>query len=72
MLVLNYWKILMFRYLIAIGLLILATTMETAGDALVRMGLYDRVGLSRIPMLAVGAVLLFGYGLMLNLAPLPF
>ena len=62
----------MFRYLIVIGLLILATTMETAGDALVRMGLYDRVGLSRIPMLAVGAVLLFGYGLMLNLAPLPF
>jgi small multidrug resistance family-3 protein len=62
----------MFRYLIVIGLLVLATTMETAGDALVRMGLYDRVGLSRIPMLAVGAVLLFGYGLMLNLAPLPF
>ncbi len=62
----------MFRYLIVIGLLILATTMETAGDALVRIGLYDRIGFSRIPMLALGAVLLFGYGLMLNLAPLPF
>ena len=62
----------MFRYVIVIGLLILATTMETAGDALVRIGLYDRVGFRRIPMLALGAVLLFGYGLMLNLASLPF
>ena len=62
----------MIRYLIAFGLLIVATSLETTGDALVRIGLYDRTGLDRLPSMAAGAALLFGYGFLLNLAPLPF
>ena len=62
----------MIRYLIAIGVLILATTVESAGDAVIRIALYDRTGLSRFLYLALGGGLLFGYGIFLNLAPLPF
>ena len=62
----------MIRYLTVIGLLILATAMETTGDAFVRIGLYDRSGFSRVTILGAGAALLFGYGVLLNLAPLPF
>lgn len=52
--------------------LILATTVEAFGDAVVRMGLYNHTGLIRAGLFAGGALLLFGYGLMLNLAPLEF
>ena len=62
----------MIRYLIVIGLLIVATTLETTGDALVRIGIYDRVGFNRLMPMILGAILLFGYGFILNLAPLPF
>jgi small multidrug resistance family-3 protein len=62
----------MIRYLIVVGLLILATTLETTGDAFVRIGIYDRSGLDRVSVLGLGAILLFGYGFFLNLAPLPF
>ena len=62
----------MTKYLITIALLVLATTLETTGDALVRIGIFERLGLDRLPLLALGAVLLFGYGVLLNLAPLPF
>ena len=51
--------------------LIAATVLEVSGDAIVRTGL-ARAGLARGAMFAVGAALLFGYGLLLNLAPLPF
>ena len=52
--------------------LLVATTLEVSGDAVVRMAIYDYVGLARVwPMLA-GAILLFGYGSFLNLAPLEF
>ena len=62
----------MLRYLIVWAFLIAATTFEASGDALVRVGLFERVGAARIAVMAIGAVLLFGYGVMLNLAPLPF
>ena len=52
--------------------LIIATTLEAFGDAVVRMGVYNHAGLMRAGLFAVGAALLFGYGLMLNLAPLEF
>jgi hypothetical protein len=55
-----------------LGFLIVATTMEASGDAIVRMGLNQpALGLRALLFLA-GAALLFGYGLMLNLAPLEF
>ena len=60
------------KYLLVFGFLIVATTLEAFGDATVRIGLYNRSGASQIAVLLGGGILLFGYGLMLNLAPLPF
>ncbi len=60
------------RYLIVLALVVAATALESSGDALVRLGLFERLGTARIATLAGGAVLLFGYGLLLNLAPMPF
>jgi drug/metabolite transporter (DMT)-like permease len=52
--------------------LLLATTMEATGDAVIRRGLEPNgLGL-RAMFFAGGAALLFGYGLSLNLAPLEF
>jgi hypothetical protein len=62
----------MLRYLIVWTFLIAATTLEASGDALVRIGLFERAGIARVAVMALGALLLFGYGVMLNLAPLPF
>lgn len=62
----------MLRYLMIWAFLIAATTLEASGDALIRIGLFQRAGAARPAVMASGAVLLFGYGLMLNLAPLPF
>lgn len=52
--------------------LIIATTFEVCGDALVRMSIYNHTGMARIGLALIGAVLLFGYGLFLNLAPVEF
>jgi hypothetical protein len=62
----------MLRYLIVWAFLIAATTFEASGDALIRVGLFERIGPARVAVFAVGAALLFGYGVMLNLARLPF
>jgi small multidrug resistance family-3 protein len=56
----------------AVLFLLLATTLEVSGDALVRKGLYDWVGLPRVGLMALGAALLFGYGVSVNLAPFEF
>lgn len=53
-------------------LLIVATTLEVSGDAVVRMALYEHVGAARVALFIGGAALLFGYGTFLNLAPLEF
>ena len=42
------------------------------GDATVRVALYHRTGWLRVAVFGAGAVLLFGYGFFLNLAPLEF
>jgi small multidrug resistance family-3 protein len=52
--------------------LLIATTLEVSGDALVRKALYDHVGLARLGLMVIGAALLLGYGVSLNLAPLEF
>jgi small multidrug resistance family-3 protein len=52
--------------------LILATTLEVSGDALVRIAIYNHAGWSRAGLMIAGAALLFGYGFSLNLAPLQF
>ena len=58
--------------LIIFGLLILATTMEVSGDAIIRMGLAKSALSTKWFYFAAGASLLFGYGLSLNLAPIEF
>lgn len=60
------------KYLLTLGFLVLATSLESSGDALVRLGLFERRGAARVAVLAAGAALLFGYGVFLNLAPMPF
>ena len=52
--------------------LLVATTLEVTGDALVRLAIYKHVGLARIAFGLIGAVLLLGYGISLNFAPLEF
>lgn len=58
--------------LTVLGFLVVATTLEAFGDAIVRMGLNENGVAPRILLFLAGAVLLFGYGLSLNLAPLEF
>jgi hypothetical protein len=54
------------------GFLLIATTLEVSGDAIVRLAIYNHVGLLRLALMVIGAVLLFGYGFSLNLAPVEF
>ena len=53
-------------------LLVIATTLEASGDAVVRMAIYNHVGSIRIGLFLAGAALLLGYGSFLNLAPVEF
>src|ERR1700712_1617403 len=52
--------------------LIIATILETTGDAMIRKTIYDYTGAARIAFGLIGALLLFGYGFILNLAPVEF
>ena len=52
--------------------LVLATSLETFGDAIVRIGIGQTAWLPRSALFLGGAILLFGYGLSLNLAPIEF
>jgi small multidrug resistance family-3 protein len=53
-------------------LLVIATTLEASGDAIVRMAIFNHVGAIRIALFVGGAALLLGYGTFLNLAPFEF
>jgi hypothetical protein len=57
---------------LAFVFLIAATALESFGDAVVRIGLFSRSGAVQAATLLGGAILLFGYGSLLNLAPVPF
>jgi len=52
--------------------LLIATTLEVSGDAIVRKAIFEQVGSIRVGFFLIGAILLFGYGSFLNLAPVPF
>lgn len=58
----------------AIAYLVAATILEVSGDAAIRIALHDHAGVAaaRIGLFALGAALVFGYGTLLNLAPLEF
>jgi hypothetical protein len=53
-------------------LLLLATTLEVSGDAVVRLSIFQHAGLIRIALFLGGGVLLLGYGSLLNIAPVEF
>jgi|SRR5580692_9203133 hypothetical protein len=53
-------------------LLLMATTLEVSGDAVVRVALYNSMGSKRLALLCAGALLLLGYGSFLNTAPVDF
>jgi hypothetical protein len=53
-------------------LLLVATIFEVSGDAVIRMAIYNHLGLVRLGLFICGTALLFGYGSFLNLAPLEF
>ena len=55
-----------------LAFLLIATTLEVSGDAIIRMAIYDNAGLYRAGLFMAGAALLFGYGTFLNLAPIEF
>jgi len=52
--------------------LVIATTLEVTGDAMIRKGIYDHAGWWRAALFLAGMALLTGYGTFLNLAPLEF
>lgn len=55
-----------------VGFLVVATSFEAVGDAVVRIGIAQNSWLPRCLLFAAGAILLFGYGLSVNLAPVEF
>ena len=52
--------------------IIICTIFEATGDAIVRKCLYNYTGTARIGFLLLGMVLLLGYGIFVNLAPVEF
>jgi len=60
------------KHLIVLVCLVIATAAESFGDATIRIGLFERAGAARLATILGGGALLLVYGMMLNLAPLPF
>ena len=58
--------------MIALLILLLAATLETGGDALVRAGLKSALPLARFGFCLAGAVVLFLYGWTVNTPPWDF
>jgi hypothetical protein len=52
--------------------LIIATLLEVAGDTIIRKSIYNHTGMARMGLMFLGAMLLFGYGFVLNLTPVQF
>ncbi len=52
--------------------LLVATIFEVSGDAIIRICVYNHTAMARIALAIAGMLLLFGYGLFLNLAPVTF
>jgi len=60
------------KYFIVFACLLVATVAESFGDATIRIGLFERTGTARIAAIFGGTLFLLIYGLLLNIAPLPF
>lgn len=57
---------------IVLSLLLVATTLEAGGDAVVRAGLHHQATGARIVLMLLGGTMLFCYGVVLNQAPFDF
>jgi drug/metabolite transporter superfamily protein YnfA len=55
-----------------VSLLLVATTLEAGGDAVVRVGLHQHAIGIRVLLLLLGGIMLFCYGVVLNQAPFDF
>lgn len=53
-------------------LLAVAACLEVGGDAIVRLGLKQHTGFSRLAILLAGGGVLLGYGIFVNVAPADF
>src|SRR5262245_29179657 len=60
------------QILSTLAFILIATILEVNGDAVVRIAIYNHIGLTRLPLMLIGAALLFGYGFSINLAPVEF
>lgn len=58
--------------LVTILFLIVATTLEVSGDALLRKSMFQFTGAYRVVCMLISAALLLGYGAALNMAPVEF
>jgi hypothetical protein len=56
----------------ALVVLFLAAVLEAGGDALVRSGLHAQAIATRVMFFALGGVILFGYGYVVNTPPWDF
>jgi small multidrug resistance family-3 protein len=56
----------------AFAFLLIATTLEVSGDAIVRLAIFNHASVIRLLLVFVGAILLLGYGTSLNFAPVEF
>ena len=56
----------------AIAILAVAALLEAGGDAIIRAGLRSSATTARAAWFALGAAVLFGYGLLVNAAPWDF
>jgi hypothetical protein len=65
-------KIEVSKPILAFVILVAATALESFGDAVVRIGLFNRSGVAQVTTLLGGGILLFGYGTLLNFAPVTF
>lgn len=65
-------KIQLMNIRIALLVLFLAAVLEAGGDALVRSGLHAQALATRLLFFALGAVVLFGYGYVVNSPPWDF
>ncbi|HTJ25079.1 MAG TPA: hypothetical protein VMA36_02845 [Candidatus Limnocylindria bacterium] len=60
------------KALVTFVLLLIGTSLEAGGDAIVRTGLRSPVPALKIALLALGGLMLFGYGVFVTSSPVDF
>lgn len=60
------------KSIVTFVLLVIATSLEAGGDAVVRAGLRSPTPALKVALLACGGLMLFGYGVFLTSSPVDF